>query len=170
MREAWCVLHDTTCTSKCDAWCVKVLFVEGANQSGSPVAFLHTLKWHLIYLYINVWWAKFRMTIKPNLLTDCVPGQHVHINKNKTLNAQVLDPWDNQTKKNIFCVYYHPVQELELDSKHFQLYFWMTREQLRESPFHIEPLRPKVNRVRETINAKATFCYTGPVFEVVVPG
>ena len=54
MREAWCVLHDSTCTSKSDAWCVKVLFAEGATQCGSPGAFLHTGTWHLIYLNINV--------------------------------------------------------------------------------------------------------------------
>ena len=46
-RDAWCVLHDSTCTSKCDAWCVKVIFAEGATQCGSHVAFLHTGTWHL---------------------------------------------------------------------------------------------------------------------------
>ena len=63
-RDAWCVLHVSTCTSKYDAWCVKVIFAKVANQCGSPVAFLHTGKWHLICLNINVSWAKFRMTIK----------------------------------------------------------------------------------------------------------
>ena len=48
----------------------------------------------------------------------------------------------------IYGVYYHLVKELKLDSERFQQYFRMT----------IKPLLAKVNRGRETINAKATFC------------
>ena len=57
-----------------------------------------------------------------------------------TLNEHVVDPWDNQTKENIYGVYYHLVQELELDSERFHRYFLMTREQLGDILFQIEPL------------------------------
>ena len=63
MREAWCVLHDSTCTSKCEAWCVKVIFAEGANKCGSPVAFIHTRE---MAPYLSIY--KRLMTIKPNRL------------------------------------------------------------------------------------------------------
>ena len=42
MREAWCVLHNSTCTSKCDAWCVKTIFAEGATQCRTPLGFFYT--------------------------------------------------------------------------------------------------------------------------------
>ena len=58
----------------------------------------------------------------------------------------------------IYGVYYHLVKELKLDSERFQQYFRMTREQFGDILFHIKPLLAKVNRGRETINAKATFC------------
>ena len=40
MREAWCVLHNSTCTSRCDASKL-FLLSEGATQCGSPVFFTH---------------------------------------------------------------------------------------------------------------------------------
>ena len=53
----------------------------------------------------------------------------------------------------IYDVYYHLVKELKLDSERFHLYFQITREEFGDILFQIEPLRAKVNRARETINA-----------------
>ena len=55
---------------------------------------------------------------------------------------------------------FQDMQELELDSERPHQYFRMTREQFGETMFQIEPLLAiKVNRGKETINAKATFFY-----------
>ena len=101
MREACCVKRDAYCAIPHvrqnvmrDASCVKVIFAEGANQCGSPVAFLHTGEWHLICLYINVWWAKIRMTIKLNRRV-CMAYLYIEIERWTHM-------WWIQTNKNIW--------------------------------------------------------------------
>ena len=49
----------------------------------------------------------------------------------------------------IYRVYYHLVQEMKLDSERSHQYFRMTREQLGDILFQIEPLRAEVNRARK---------------------
>ena len=69
--------------------------------------------------------------------------------------------WIHETikQRKTYGVYYHVVQELELDSERFHQYFRMTREQFGETMFQIEPLLAiKVDRAEETINAKTMFC------------
>ena len=144
MREAWCVLHDSTCKSKCAAWCVKVYLLKEPTSADLLCFFPQGND--TLFVYISVRWAKFRMTIKLNRRV-CITYLYMKI------KCWTHRWWIHETIN-------HLVKYLKLDSESFHEYFRMTREQFGDILFQIEPnYELKVNRARETINAKATFCY-----------
>ena len=77
--------------------------------------------------------------------------------------------WIHETikQRKTYGVYYHVVQELELDSERFAQYFRMTKEQFGETMFQIEPL---LALIVKTMNAKNVAIGPLTMFEVVVPG